>query len=532
MTTLASRTRLPPSPELNALTGNAAATPTGDPQPLFALAAHTSSSSSPPQQQVPRLRSVARYASYRPQTLATSNLLPSLHTSLGAVAGSHGVAIFRVSEPQTPLALLHHSTAAPVGATAVGNRHGIGTTTTTRASSRCDNLCFQPDSHSCLLAGSRGSAVLIWDGALAPSALTDRCEAPAGETLSSLTWRSSHVLVASTPSTACLWDVRQANRSKPTLRFGSTATANEAGGSGAGGLSNGHHPYVQIATNESHQVALMDAGGFLRVWDWRYLEGGGAGAGASFNSKVVETIEAFHSVGVGLAALSSASSTLSSWVVWGYEQVNEGAVAKVLAPKSLLTGATTIASEDLTQASTDDILVGDSPYVELGLLQTPDLACVRVQDEHVVTLGVRPKTWQADVWKVNATSVDPVVSFQSSRNFGTVCAADLALSTFSRMIEEGSPGNFAERTSGLLLVNLTEDGYVTTHVSLYVDLQFCLFRVKYGRQTNRCSFSVWLLATDLTHPLPSTFIRCTVNPRGNGIAPCSNHPGFQRRNSD
>lgn len=325
------------------------------------------------------------------------------------------------------------------------------------SSSGIGTLCFQPDPQ-CLLAGTRGSAVLIWDTGVGP--LTDRCEAPTSEPLSSLAWRSPRILTASTPSVACLWDVRThhaqaANRSKPTLRFG----ALHGGGGSVVTINNNSSPYVQIANNGDHQVALLDAGGILRIWDWRYIEEQGG-------SKAMDTIQAFRSVGVGLAPIPSSSS----WVVWGYERVNEGAVAKVLTPKSSLLHTVPSGSvmEDLTQESID--YAGYGSYVELGLLQTPKLACVRVQEDHLVTLGVGVESWQADVWKVNATtSVDPIVSFQSSRNFGAVCAADLALSSFPRLVEEGSQGIYSQRTSGLLLVNLTEDGYVTTHVSICGD---------------------------------------------------------------
>jgi hypothetical protein len=428
---------------------------------------------------------VARYGSFQPSTLATSHVLIGNNsnqeengdrTSLAAVAGRHGVAIFTVAAPQTPLCLLHHAVTRDAGFTSLAFGPPVsGSSSSSSSEGQLQQLQQQQpqapgtSASSLLLAGSRGSAVLVWD-IDSGQALRDRLEAAGAggnrdtdSVVRSVTWGASNTtILACTESAACLWDLRQANRSKPTVRFGET-----------GSRTSSTSAYVQVVhRGGDHTVALLETGGVVRLWDWRYMPS----AATNKSPSVVATMDAFSFVGVGLQACGT-----SGWVVWGCDRgVHEAAVAKVFCPTKT-TGVddwtaegSSVRDESLAAATTNP------SYSQIALLSTPNLACARAQDDHVVTVGVDPETagWTADVWKIRSdgTAVDPVISFRSpqeQQSFGRLCAAELALSSFPRLVEEqqsdgrdeGGNSLWQNRTSGLLLVNLTEEGYVTTHVS-------------------------------------------------------------------
>ena len=490
MSSLAARTQLPPSPELNAALANH-----HQPSTDHAASAPFLESSSSTQQPPPRLRAVAQYGSYRPQILATTTSSSSSYpphfggTSLGAVAGPAGVALFRVAQPSTPLALWH-----------------TATTTTTA-------LQFSPDGR--YLAAARGSSLAIGDVAAtatsAAGSLQTRAEAPAA--ITSLAWggqlpqQQGNIVGATTAHTVCLWDLRTSvgnhhyhssssgSAVKPTLRFGTTNTS---------------VPYVQMAmatsTDQQHMIAVMDASGVLRLWDCRYLPmpGGSATttmpATISSNSHMTTTgsvrddalytLPVLRSVGIGIQAATHVSS--SSWVVWGYDAMHQAAVAKIVSPRASSTTTTTL---EATDDQTDDMTTSDMGLLPFTLTTLPtqtDLACARVCGDIVVTFGsihrdttqseplsMTPSTesppqlqWQADVFRLSSSSSfssshEPqlITSFHVTSKYGNVCATELALSTFgSTFLEEGTP-HLPQRTSGLMLVSLTQEGNITTHVS-------------------------------------------------------------------
>ena len=191
-----------------------------------------------------RLCSVASYASFHAEALACSPTLnvtqsaaSSNHnttsssaehaagpfSSLGAVAGTDGVAIFRVAQPHVPLLLLSHDA-------------GAAATTTTRASITT-SLRF---SNRRQLASARGSGVLVWDvSGHSLSPLQGRLQGldPAGDNnnsssgsssslITSLTWKPSELadeswLAATTATSAGIWDLRSSSAAvRPSLRFG------------------------------------------------------------------------------------------------------------------------------------------------------------------------------------------------------------------------------------------------------------------------------------------------------------------------
>lgn len=132
----ASRTRLPLSPETTSILPRA-------PPDSLSLDAETHN----------RLRSVARYTTFQPQAIACSTPLqnakrePRYVSSVGAVAGPNGIALFRVSRPQTPLVVLNHAS----------SKKGTAGTVS--------SLSFQPQTTDSplLLAAARGCGVLVWD---------------------------------------------------------------------------------------------------------------------------------------------------------------------------------------------------------------------------------------------------------------------------------------------------------------------------------------------------------------------------------
>jgi len=189
-----------------------------------------------------------------------------------------------------------------------------------------------------------------------------------------------------------------------------------------------------------------------------------------------------RSVGVGLEAASH-----GTWVVWGYDNLDEPAVTRVLGPHH--GGAVEDNSTTITTPKDEDD--AKTQYHVWTELVCPHLTCTRVCDDHFVTLMdtsykdndedvMSSLSWQASVYQIQPTgTVQPVVSWtssssssstarqqQQSQQFGSVCAADLALSTFGPTSVEPGTLHYPSRTSGLMLVQLTQHGYVTTHVRM------------------------------------------------------------------
>ncbi|KAL3909517.1 MAG: hypothetical protein SGARI_002563, partial [Bacillariaceae sp.] len=271
-----------------------------------------------------RLRSVAKYSSFHPQALACSSEIINTSykdfesaqdyggpSSLGAIAGPRGVALFRVSRPHVPLMIFSHATNS--------TKNSIS------------SLAFQPrtqriagnnnnnvqDISSLYLAAARGSGVLIWDASghsanpLLGRLLMDPVQDSIGGSVaavSSIAWKTnpsgSDPLLATTAGTfMSLWDLRSPGF-KPSLRFSSSRNAVNT-------------PLVQVACSSvSEECATIDAAGVVRIYDVRGTGGGSSSSGAPVGTFVA------HEAGVGILHLpleqdptvDSVTNKQSAWV--------------------------------------------------------------------------------------------------------------------------------------------------------------------------------------------------------------------------
>jgi hypothetical protein len=621
---IASRTKLPPSPELR---------PTAHP-PLHVIENEvdddddddddTFLSSSPPlplhyNKSFRRLRSIAHYASFRPQALCcsppiapsgsgnenlllasssttvtakkypaqqASSQLQQQHgdsnnnnnnstdplTSVGAICGDKGVALFRVSSPHIPLLLLRHASRPSTSSTSKSTGGGRGGGVT--------SLAFQPNCSSARtsqlhLAAARGSSVLVWDASghsLSP--LVGRLgvghglsfDLHGGSEVSSsskqqytqitgLAWQQSESatspwLAAATASHACLWDLREATSgstafAKPSLRFGATAA----------GASNNHSPYVQLAASGADECALLDAKGVVRIFDLRMPEQqqhGQARRSSTAVAGILGTFRAFHHAGIGLSCLPNVSTQSGGnnntlWLAWGLDGPDSDAVVKIWTRS---TGETNPAADVGVVTSTDYWYMDGSPDASrdgsadfrlVAHCTTPNLACARVcptpDENSFVTIGQEfdsnsatssnPTKWKAELWKLTETlQLTKIVSFSAgddanrsitcmdkdASGLGPLIGAELAFSSIPRLVESDVDMEYTmiDKTPirGLLLVSLTENGYVTTHVSA-VDVCF-------GRFVAAIKSA---FAFGFPHATFRLFYMNTVNSRGGAIYP-------------
>lgn len=551
----ASMTQLPPSPELKEsalsnLHGNVKIPDfslDGSPGRARVVAPAISSTL------VQRLSSVARYQAFHPQALACSNTLtsslndeeifpPSLKShpststitharkdpgpsSLGALAGPTGVALFRLSRPHVPLLMLSHATNST-------NKSSIS------------SLAFQPTTtadtqsnpRSLYLAATRGSGVLIWDASgHSPNPLIGRLGmdhentsaiADLDNRITSISWKASAVspLLATTTSTSLsLWDLRSHSQGstsnivlKPVLRFG---TARES-------FTN-HSPLVQVAcSSDSDECATIDVSGIVRVYDIRMTE-----RGRSFMGSPTSAFAAHETAGVGISYFRSTSpkenNTTSRWLTWGLEGPLSSPVVKIWSneSKSHATQSNQDTEDywymDAGDASSPRYSKGvpsiglDSDYHLEAQCARPNLACARVcaspVENSFMAVGHLETNednseggWWADLFTLSKETEEPtdtnpilttfglskvagfhggsaasssdrraLVSVLGSRvDLGRLQAAELAFSgaTFrSRSISIGeNPVEKKEEDNSdveLLLCCLSDTGVVTTHVS-------------------------------------------------------------------
>jgi hypothetical protein len=262
-------------------------------------------------------------------------------SSLGAIAGPRGVALFRTSRPHIPLLVFSHAT------------------NSSSASNSITSLEFQPSNQkasllsspspvgSLVLAAARGSGVLLWDasghssnpllGRLLVDPVHDAATTIAGGVpshhITSIDWKmspasacgSEPLLATTTASTLCLWDLRALATGgglKPSLRFGnSRRSPGEA-------LA----PLLQAACSSiSDECATIDASGVVCVYDIRMTERGRSSVGSPVGAFVA------HEAGVGIEHLplepdsgfSGSSRGHSAWVTWGIEAPIASPVVKI-----------------------------------------------------------------------------------------------------------------------------------------------------------------------------------------------------------
>lgn len=489
----ASMTRLPPSPEATFILP-------GAPPDHLSLDADKHN----------RLRSIARYATFCPQAIACSTPLqtdkrePRYVSSVAAVAGPNGIALFRVSRPQTPVVVLSHASSKKSLAGTVSS------------------LSFQPQSNDSplLLAAARGCGVLVWDvsgHSLSPliGRLAMEPTLSSSDRITSISWKTSSaqsLLATTNGMKACLWDIRtalRANLSRPSLQLGTSRKLN----------SNGVvvDPLVKIAASNRDQVATLDASGTVQVFDIRMTD-------CSSNGSIgeVSSFSACHHVGVGLEFLPTHKEE-TCWVTWGLDAPQSDAIVKVWSD---------CVESDQPMVDADKYwLVDGSPsscptksidrrYQQVAEFWTPYLACARVSPEpfenQIVTVGMVPgkgekeaNGWQAEVWVRNDSvknyqtigthyGAEKITSFRvlhddrltsmigTNATLGSLRGAELALET-------GSCEITGDRKDGvdLLLCCLSDNGYVTTQVSLMIPGdKTCAFKLTSQMFVHRAPFYI------------------------------------------
>ena len=535
-------TPLPPSPEVKPAASQLA----GIDPISFSLHGNTGVKKDPDPPS--RLRSIAKYQAFSPQALACSDPIPAstfsatatlngesnednagvylggsqrrlvapvrkeATSSLGAVAGAQGVAVFRVSKPHSPLMMLNHATA---NTTAGGGRP-------------VTSLTFQPNPTTSLyLAAARGSGVLVWDvsghslspllGRLAMDSMappSSGTSTDSGLVTTSLSWKLSTerdgapLLATTTKHSACIWDLRQPlSASKPSLRFGMSSRTKAV--SNQSGISS---PYVQVSCSRSSECALMDAAGTIRIFDIRMTDK------SRYHTNGLASFTAFMHSGVGVSYMPWKDRT--AWVTWGLDDPNSDAVVKVWSssnPRDTVDASqkTALPEDYWYQDGSPDKSTGNGVMSHRLIAQCSPpyhLSCPRVcpgpVEHSIVTIGVfddiRSKKgkdgWRADLWKLRPPTADEneandgtfgmekLVTFNGGANhdkyigsalgkdssIGQLRAAELAITSYNaysspsrKKGEDTMHENFSgDNEFGLVLCCLSEKGYVTTHVSL------------------------------------------------------------------
>ena len=468
---------------------------------------------------ISRLRSVARYGSFHPQAIACSiplttneeNSTPQTArvnagrkqehnqrgrggTSVAAIAGPQGVALFRVSRPHTPLVVLSHASSTNNSVAAISA------------------LSFQPHTKdTLLLAAARGNGILVWDASghsLSPLLGRLAMEPPlsSSDRITSISWKASSTqsLLASTnATTACLWDLRtslRANTSRPSVRLGTNRKV------GANGKV--IDPLVQIAASSKNEVATLDATGTVHVFDVRMADPSPGNIGG------ISSFSAYHHVGIGLEYLPSSNDD-TRWITWGLDALQTDAIVKVWSDEAAsssqkdddadsywhMDSSPTTSPKMTTSKSVASNKSLHVQYRQVAEISTPYLACARVCPapfgNNVVTVGMIPGKagigttgWQAETWELTETyesspvvgdyyGVEKIASFgvlndsetasmvgTNAASLGSLRGAELAL--------ESSQGYYQDRDeengSDLLLCCLSDKGFVTAHVSSIAQL--------------------------------------------------------------
>ena len=470
-----------------------------------------------------------------------------------ALSGPHGIAILRSNKPHIPSVVLSHSTHTAGG--------GAG----------CGPLAFQPlsDDHTeaggsggrstMLLATARGSGVLVWDASgrsLSPllgrlgvdgrhppaagvklslpppsampasssNSVVSSLHTPKPSTLglpannnavaapnsssydivTSLCWLSANspTLVTTSARSASIWDLRcpSISRLRPSTRYEL----------GAGSLDGGGFVSCAVAGDGSHEVAILDGSGVVRIYDTRM---GGShhqqSKGQHTNSDhPLHAFYAHESSGVGISRLPLSTEGRRGWLTWGFDSYDAEGAVKVWRegrrdPND--SSEIVIDSDDYwsprpeVAAAVDaalDASGNDSRHFELTATfgsSSGALSAARVVSHPygnaVVTIGAEQDGgWKADYWALsesqNTSDEDLMItggvfgaklegSFQGgnkcndalrqvlggSSDLGYLIQADLAV---------GAPSVRADHDqsdySELLLCCLGSSGFLTTHV--------------------------------------------------------------------
>ena len=322
--------------------------------------------------------------------------------------------------------------------------------------------------------------------------------------VTSLCWLSANspTLVTTSARSASIWDLRcpSISRLRPSTRYQL----------GAGGLDGGGFVSCAVAGDGSHEVAILDGSGVVRIYDTRM---GGShhqqSKGQHTNSDYpLHAFYAHESSGVGIARLPLSTEGRRGWLTWGFDSYDAEGAVKVWRegrrdPND--SSEIVIDSDDYwsprpeVAAAVDaalDASGNDSRHFELTATfgsSTGALSAARVvphpYGNAVVTIGAEQNgCWKADYWTLsessNTSDEDLMItggvfgakfegSFQGghkcndelrqvlggSSDLGYLIQADLAVGPPPIQADHGQ-SDYSE----LLLCCLGSSGFLTTHV--------------------------------------------------------------------
>ena len=520
----AAQTQLPPSPEFKA----AELSPNSNNfMPSFLLE-NSGSFVAREEPLIPqrRLRSVARYQAFHPQALACSNVVTSAYSdsspssgnlnfnknvssneqgpsSLGAVAGPQGVALFRLSKPHVPLMILSHATNASAGL--------------------FSSLSFSDqEDRNLYLGAARGSGVLVWDASgHSSSPLLGRLgvdsaipaanlSSDASARITSIAWKkgtTSPLLAATTSNTLSIWDIRSAPSGsfRPNLRFGSTAKVTAPTSSSSASATS----FVQVAcSSDSEECATIDSSGIVRIYDIRMTDRVRAVAGAA-----TSMFPSFDTAGIGIAYFglqqSSGNATTTSWLTWGIDNLSSP-VVKIWSPRPISSsipvgeeaGAPSSGSAGSGPKTSKEGFNRQQPtpssseYHILAKCSRPNLSCARVCpapiENHFMVMGQNSREqggWWSELYKLGSSSqdynipsnagVEKVLGFTggsasadnnaigsilgNNADIGDLQAVELAFSSTNFVESIQDSENDEHKDIELLVCCLSDSGIFTTH---------------------------------------------------------------------
>jgi len=338
----------------------------------------------------------------------------------------------------------------------------------------------------------------------APSANTSAATTPRSSSydiITSLCWLSAHspTLVTTSARSASIWDLRcpSISRLRPSTRYEL----------GAGSIDGGFVSCA-VAGDGSHEVAILDGSGIVRIYDTRMGGLNPQSKGQYTNSD--HPLHAFyaHESGVGISRLPLSTEGRRGWLTWGFDSYDAEGSVKVWregrqGPDD--SSDILIDSDDYwnprpeVAAAIDaalDASGNDSRHFELTATfgsSSGDLSAARVvphpYGNAVVTIGTEEDGgWKADYWTLsespNTSDEDFMItgsvfgaklegSFEGgskcndalrqvlggSSSLGYLIQADLAVGPPSVQADHGQ-SDYSE----LLLCCLGSSGYLTTHV--------------------------------------------------------------------
>ncbi len=324
------------------------------------------------------------------------------------------------------------------------------------------------------------------------------------DVITSLCWLSPHnpTLVTTSARSASIWDLRcpSISRLRPSTRYEL----------GAGGTDGGGFVSCAVAGDGSHEVAILDGGGVVRIYDTRM---GGlhhpTKGQHTHSDRPLHAFYAHESSGVGISRLPLTNEGRRGWLTWGFDSYDADGAVKVWreghrGPDD--SSEIVIDSDDYwsprpeVAAAIDaavDASAHDSRHFELTATfgsSTGGLCAARVvphpYGDAVVTIGAgEDGGWTADYWTLsesqNTSDEDLIItdgvfgaklagSFEGgnksndalkqvlggSSDLGYLIQADLAVGAPSVQADHQNTGVDSE----LLLCCLGSSGYLTTHV--------------------------------------------------------------------